>query len=321
MTIRADGGTQIGREQRSCHTHTVRSEAAPDAGGQAAPVIRPGPADVRALTRPLPTEAASADDASVTASDEIRLIVRGDDFGMCHSVNQGIAAAFSEGIVTTSSAMAPCPWFGEAVQIAKDLRIPIGVHQTLTCEWDYFRWRPVTGGLSLTGADGTLHPSVELAQQHVQLDDVVRELLAQVGLFRTAGLRPDYLDHHMGSTLPAAYAEVSAHTGVPFLYSDTIRGKLAGYSELSPRDASGKKAWLVGYLRGLGPGTHLLVSHPGVRSSELESLTGPDSVPYRWAAEYRLSDLEVLTDPGISALIDQLGIRLCSLPEALAATN
>jgi hypothetical protein len=157
-----------------------------------------------------------------------------------------------------------------------------------------------------------------MAQQHVQFDDAVRELLAQVSLFRSAGLSLDYLDLHMGSTLPAAYTEVSAQAGVPFLYSDEISGRLASYSELSPRDANGKKAWLVGYLRGLGPGVHLLVTHPGVPSSELESLTGPDSVPYRWAAEYRLSDLDVLTDPEISALIDQLGIRLCSLPEALA---
>ena len=244
--------------------------------------------------------------------------MRGDDFGMCHAVNQGIAAAFRDGIVTTSSAMAPCPWFGEAIEIARDLRIPLGVHQTLTCEWDYFRWRPVTGGPSLTGPDGTFFPSVELAQQHAEFDHVVRELLAQVDLFRSAGLSLDYLDCHMGSTLPAAYAEVSAQTGVPFLYSDEISGRLASFSELSPRDASGKKEWLAGYLRGLGPGVHLLVAHPGVPGTELESLTGPDSVPYRWAAEYRLSDLAVLTDPDIGGMIDELGIKLCSLPEALA---
>jgi len=265
----------------------------------------------------LPNKPGRVDDACVNASEEIRLIVRGDDFGMCHAVNQGIAAAFRDGIVTTSSAMAPCPWFGEAVEIARDLNIPLGAHQTLTCEWDYFRWGPVTSGPSLTGADGTFRTSIELAQQYVQFDDAVAELLAQVGLFRSAGLGLDYLDHHMGSTMPAAYAEVSAQTRVPFLYSDEIRGALASYTELSPRDANGKKAWLLGYLRGLRPGVHLLVSHPGVPGSELESLTGPDSVPYLWAADYRVSDLEVLTDPEVRAMIDQLGIRLCSLPEAL----
>lgn len=251
--------------------------------------------------------------------EHIRLVVRGDDFGMCHAVNEGIKRAFSEGIVTTASTMAPCPWFGEAIAIAKDLGIPVGVHQTLTCEWDYFRWRPLTDGLSLAGADGTFRPSVELAREHVQHGDVVRELLAQVDRFRAAGVSLDYLDHHMGSTLPAAYAEVSELTGVPFLYSDEVRRGLVSISELSPRDAAGKKAWMASYLRRLEPGAHLLVCHPGVESSELDSLTGPDSVPYRWASEYRLSDLEVLTDPEIRELINELGVRLCSVPEALAA--
>jgi hypothetical protein len=237
---------------------------------------------------------------------------------MCHAVNEGIQRAFTEGIVTTASAMAPCPWFGEAMKITKDVKIPVGAHQTLTCEWDYFRWRPLTDGRSLTRPDGTFHPSVELARQHVSHHDATTELLAQVERFRAAGVRLDYLDHHMGSTLPAAYADVSDLTGTPFLYSDEVRGQLASISELSPRDAAGKKKWMLSYLSGLGPGVHLLVSHPGMASSELESLTGPDSVPYRWAADYRLSDLDVLTDPEVRALIDDLGILLCSLPEGLS---
>jgi hypothetical protein len=61
----------------------------------------------------------------------------------------------------------------------------------------------------------------------------------------------------------------------------------------------------------------MLVCHPAVENSELDALTGPDSVPYRWAADYRLSDLAVLTDPDVRKLIDDLGITLCSLPEAL----
>ena len=157
----------------------------------------------------------SAERAQVSARDHVRLVVRCDDFGMCHAVSEGIKRAFAQGIVTTASTMAPCPWFGEAMAITKDLGIPVGAHQTLTCEWDYFRWRPLRDGPSLAGADGTIRPSVELARRHVQRGDVVRELLAQVD-------------------------------------------------------------------------------------------------------RYRLSDLEVLTDPRIRELIDELGVTLCFLPEALS---
>jgi chitin disaccharide deacetylase len=254
----------------------------------------------------------------VSASDQIRLIVRGDDFGMCHAVNAGIRKAFTEGIVTTVSTMAPCPWFGEAIKIAKEIGIPLGAHQTLTCEWDYFRWRPLTDGPSLTGADGTFLPDVEQAQRQVKHDEVVRELVAQVERFRIAGVSLDYLDAHMQFIIPEAHAEVSRRTDVPFLYSEEIRRRgLDSFSELSPQDAAGKKEWLIGYLHALTPGAHMLVSHPGADGPELESLTHPSSVPWRWAAEYRYSDLEVLTDPEIADLISQLGIRLCSLPEAL----
>jgi hypothetical protein len=62
----------------------------------------------------------------------------------------------------------------------------------------------------------------------------------------------------------------------------------------------------------------MLVSHPGVPSSELESLTAPSSEPWPWAAQYRVADLEVLTDPEIRDQVDKLGIKLCSLPEALS---
>src|SRR5215831_16769125 len=137
---------------------------------------------------------ASTGGAFVNSPDGIRLAVRGDDFGMCHAINEGIERAFTEGIVTTASAMAPCPWFGEAAKITKDIGIPMGAHQTLTCEWDYLRWRPLTDGSSLSGADGTFYVSVELAREHVRHGEAVRELLAQVERFSSAGIALDYLD-------------------------------------------------------------------------------------------------------------------------------
>jgi predicted glycoside hydrolase/deacetylase ChbG (UPF0249 family) len=248
-------------------------------------------------------------------SEAIRLVVRVDDFGMCHAVNEGIRRAFQEGIATVASAMAPCPWFTEAVAIAKRTGIPLGAHQTLTCEWDFFRWRPLTDGRSLTGPDATFYRSVEEAAEHVTHEDAVRELLAQIGRFRDAGLALEYLDHHMGPAVPSAYAEVSENTGVPFLYSERIH--LDSYHELTPRDAVEKKAWLLRLLRGLRPGLHMVVCHPGVAGPELACMTSPESEPWPWAELWRVADLAVLTDPEVREVIDEAGITLCSLGQAL----
>jgi YdjC-like protein len=36
----------------------------------------------------------------MSGSGSIRLVVRGDDFGMCHAVNEGIKLAFAAEVVT-----------------------------------------------------------------------------------------------------------------------------------------------------------------------------------------------------------------------------
>src|SRR5215469_5386319 len=231
-----------------------------------------------------------------------QLIVRGDDFGMCHSVNQGIVKAFTEGIVTQASVMVPCPWFTEAAALARSHGIPVGIHQTLTCEWDFLRWRPLTSGPSLAGPDGTFYRSVTEAHDSVVHEDAVAELLAQASLFMAEGLTIDYLDVHMGAVAPKAYAEVADKLGELFLYSELARSRgLVSVEGLSERDTSEKRDWLLNYLVTLEPGLHVLVVHPAVGGPEIASLTGPESVPYRWAEEYRIADLELLTDPEVAA--------------------
>ena len=48
----------------------------------------------------------------------IELVVQGDDFGMCHAVNTGVAEAFTNGILSQASTMVACPWFDEAAALA-----------------------------------------------------------------------------------------------------------------------------------------------------------------------------------------------------------
>jgi predicted glycoside hydrolase/deacetylase ChbG (UPF0249 family) len=243
--------------------------------------------------------------------------VQGDDFGMCHAVNEGIARAFQDGVLTQASPMVACPWFFEAAHVGKELGIPLGVHQTLTCEWDYLRWPPITDGASLVGDDRTFHRTVAAAQQGIATDDAVAELTAQVERFLGCGLELTYLDVHMGAISMPAYLEVSQRYAMPFLYPglDTslaftsIRG-------LSDREQADKKSWLLHHLEGLTPGVHLLVCHPGMPGEELSSITAPEHPDWKWAEEYRASDLDVLTDPDVRAAIDRLGIELVSVSTA-----
>ncbi|MFF0342270.1 carbohydrate deacetylase [Kribbella sp. NPDC004875] len=250
---------------------------------------------------------------------EVRLVVQGDDFGMCHAVNVGTVEAFRHGIVTQASTMAACPWFTEAAALAREFGIPLGVHQTLTCEWDFLRWRPLTDGVSLVGEDGTFRRTVAEAEAAITLDDAVRELTAQVGKFAAEGVEVEYLDLHMGSSVPAAYEVVSEQLGKPFIYGPVESRRFASIETLSDRDTAQKKPWVLEYLDKLTPGVHLLVTHCAAAHPELGAIHRPGSDTYRWAEEYRLSDQAIVIDPEIRQAIEDRGIELTTVGTAFAA--
>ena len=132
-----------------------------------------------------------------------RLIVQADDFGMCHAVNQGIAQSFESGILTQTSVMAPCPWVSEAAALAAQLDLPIGVHGTLTCEWDFLRWRPLTAGTSLLESDGTMHRTLEGAIAKIDGTEAATELFRN---FRSPAGESMVLDKNIfiANVLPAS---------------------------------------------------------------------------------------------------------------------
>ena len=89
--------------------------------------------------------------------DPRTLIVHHDDLGGSHGANLAFVELWDLGLATCGSVMVPCPWFPEIARIArKRPELDLGVHLTLTSEWDDFRWRPLTGVADngLCDADG-----------------------------------------------------------------------------------------------------------------------------------------------------------------------
>jgi predicted glycoside hydrolase/deacetylase ChbG (UPF0249 family) len=157
-------------------------------------------------------------------SDARLLVIHADDFGMSHSVNRAIIEAFENRWITSSSVMATCPWFPEAVNFAR--RRPeacLGVHLTLNSEWTTFRWGPVSrpeAVRTLLDEDGYLPLSETDVFAKANLSEVDLELRAQVEKARSAGIHVSHFDSHMltmlGSEgLLSTYLELSRAYGVP----------------------------------------------------------------------------------------------------------
>src|SRR5215203_2000693 len=145
------------------------------------------------------------------AATGIRLIVKGDDMGAAHGINTATVEAFKRGVLTTTNVIVPGPWFPEAVRLLNENPgLDVGVHLALTSEWDNIKWRPVTSAPSLVDEDGYLFPAIQprpaglagrsLKERAWKLDEIERELRAQITLAKRHLPQASYTWNHMGFT-------------------------------------------------------------------------------------------------------------------------
>ena len=142
--------------------------------------------------------------ASVNPGPAPQVLFRLDDFGMNHSVNTAIKQVAATGMPFSVSVLFACPWYQEAVEILKqNPHISVGVHLALNSEWRSYRWGPVLGASavpSLVDANGYfVHSNEAFRNMKYDLDEVERELTAQMERAVRSGLKIDYVDHHMGT--------------------------------------------------------------------------------------------------------------------------
>lgn len=135
-----------------------------------------------------------------------KLLLRVDDIGMNHAVNMAVKKLAETGIPFSTSVMFACPWYQETVDILKNHpHVTVGVHLTLNAEWKYYRWGPVLGREavpSLVDSLGYFLPSVRaFAESNYKIEEVERELTAQIERAIGTGLKITYVDPHMGTAL------------------------------------------------------------------------------------------------------------------------
>src|SRR3954447_26069175 len=117
-------------------------------------------------------------------ADTKLLILHADDLGVAHSVNAASFDALDKGAVSSASIMMPTPWVTEVATYARaHPDADLGLHLTLTAEWETYRWGSVAASdqvPSLLNPDGTMPNDVPPFIARAKPQEVERELRAQV---------------------------------------------------------------------------------------------------------------------------------------------
>lgn len=253
------------------------------------------------------------------------LIVNCDDLGMYEAINTAVIDSIEHGIASSGSLMASCPAAPHAMDLLRGRpEIPFGIHLTLVCDTDRYRWGPLAPKQkvsSLLDGDGHLFIPTPAGRAalvaQARLDEIELEFRAQINTVADAGLTPTHLDFHcladggrddildLATMLAAEYGlavrvwlaparQRLRRRGLPVIdhdfldsFSLDIKGKPARYARLLRTLPAGLSEWAV---------------HPSIADQASRAIDGG------W--QVRRTDYEFLTSPQAGELIAQLGIAV-----------
>ncbi len=128
------------------------------------------------------------------------LVMNCDDFGQSPAMNEAIMHLLDERRVSSATIMAPAPGFEQAAEWCRRRgQDNIGLHLTLTSEFDALRFPSLTGHPSLHDEQGYMYKTVEAFERGADTAAVVKELEAQLQAVKRYGIPLTHADNHMGS--------------------------------------------------------------------------------------------------------------------------
>jgi len=265
------------------------------------------------------------------------VIIHADDLGVSHSENAASIAAMEKGSVSSASIMVPCPWFPEIAAYAQSHpAADLGLHITLTSEWKYYRWGPVTAKEKVPGLvnkNGFLYSSVDSVYQSASAAEVEEEIRNQVIRSKQFGVDPTHLDAHMGTALQKldylkAYLKIGHEFRIPVFIPriletplkvkfDSIvsdRDVLVDYIlSASPEDMkTGFANFYTNGLKNLKPGLTYLIIHTAYDNDEMRAVTidHPD-----WGAAWRQQDFNFFSSPECKKVLKDKNIYVITWKE------
>lgn len=274
------------------------------------------------------------------------MILHADDIGMCPEANIAAEKMLTEGVIQSAAVMIPCPNAKEAITWAKEHpSMDIGLHLTLTSEWQTYRWGTVTPAAEVPGLldeDHKMWHEVPQVVEHASAEEVEKEIRSQIEQSIAWGYRPDHIDTHMGTLyadpsyvkvfikvaeeygIPANIIDISKpevlaefkRQGYPLddsvikMVEDYTLPKLDFFSSAPKADTYEEKiANFKALVNSMPSGLTEIIFHPSVLTDNLKTITNS------W--QQRAWEAEMFSDPDLIQFFKDQGIIFTNWPEIM----
>lgn len=265
------------------------------------------------------------------------LLLHIDDAGMCPEANTATERYIENGHLLSAAVMMPCPNAKSFIEWAKGHpKADIGVHLTLTSEWETYRWGPLTEIAKVPGLvdpDGKFWHEVPDVVMHASAKEVEIEIRAQIEKVLALGFKPTHIDTHMGTlygsteyvkvflkvaqdyNIPAnvidlsvpSVANIFKQEGYP-INDDVINilgeyrlPKLDNFTSVPEGSTyEEKRANFFTLVKSLNSGLTEIIFHPAAQTENLKTITGS------W--QQRVWEGELFADPLVHQFFKEEGI-------------
>ena len=261
------------------------------------------------------------------------LIIHADDAGLSHSENQATIQALQNGSVNSYSIMVACPWFYEMATFAKNNpNYDCGIHLTLTCEWENYRFGPVlplSEVSSLTDQNGYFYKTRKDFKNNAKPAEIKKELTAQIERALQFGIQPTHLDSHMCSVgvtpeILEIYKELGRTYNLPvFINKGFVESISLSDEKYDFENTILADNLLIGYfsdfekgelrssyekaLDNIKPGFNVFLLHPAFDDREMQGITINHP---NFGAEWRQIDFDFFTSEECKSKLIENNIQL-----------
>ena len=266
------------------------------------------------------------------------LMIHADDAGLSHSENRATIKSLTQGIVNSYSMMVPCPWFYEmAVFTKNNPQYDNGIHLTLTCEWESYKFGPVLPLAevpSLANEAGYFFKSREELKENATAEDIRKELKAQIEKAYAFGLKPTHIDSHMNSVgISAEVMDIYRRLGEEYDLPILINKEILNMSGLDPLinieeddlvidkvhyglfkhfENGLLQEYYSNVLDELDAGLNMILIHPAYDDDEMKGITINHP---NYGSEWRQLDLESFTSKENEERLQKNNIQLITWSE------